>query len=206
MTLPRTSGLLVAGVTPAQLDDAIADLNGTYLAGAVIAAGTVGAGGVASIDLTAIPATYRNLELEFFGRGEDAGANVGLRVSVNGDSGTSYHSERLSATDSTASAGPTTGASFWTVGSNALVAGGASANRGTAMRLWFPNYASTTFHKIAQGQVSKFDADATAAFHTSQFGGLWKSDVAITSLRIFTSAGDIAEGSMYRLVGIGSPA
>lgn len=181
-------------------------LNGTYLAGTVIAAGTVPASGVASIDLTSIPATYRHLEIEFFGRSEDAGANVGLRMTVNGDSGANYHFQRMHVTDSTVTGAPSAGSSFWTIGSNSLAAGGSSANRGTAMRLWLPNYASTTFHKMAQGLVSKFEADATAAFHASQFAGLWKSTAAITSLSIFGSAGDIAEASIYRLIGVGAAA
>lgn len=181
-------------------------VTGDYLAGTVLAAGTVASGGVASIDVGSIPATYRHLEIELLARSEAAAAGDGLRLRFNGDTGNNYHSQRLTGSDSTAAATAAAAAAFITIGQDALPAASAEAGRAGLCRIWVPNYANTTWHKIISSNTGRFQADAAGGFSVSTQTAIWENTAAVTSLSLFAGAGDIAEGSIYRVIGVGSAA
>lgn len=148
-----------------------------------------------------IPQTYKELRLSVVARSTDAAANVGLSIQFNGDTAANYDWNRVVGQAATASAAETIGAS--NIGVGLMAAGGASsAQKAGICEIYIPEYAGTTWHKMAYGKSFTMWGTTTGSNWVAGYGGIWKSTSAITRITAFPSAGSFAIGTRLTLYGV----
>ncbi|HEX8218653.1 MAG TPA: hypothetical protein VF914_05505 [Chloroflexia bacterium] len=148
----------------------------------------VGVGGVANVNITGIPAAFRNLTLEVVGRTNNA-ANPfdGVRVQFNGDTANNYDWTTIFVTGTGSTGG--TGA----VTTNAIQLGSIAGNSGTAGRAGHVegriyDYLSTTWAKTVKCEGGRGE---TAQAVSDRGTGQWRSLTAITSILVFPQTGTL---------------
>ena len=147
----------------------------------------------ASITFSSIPAGYGVLRLVVIGASAAVAEFDRWLVTVNGDTGTDYDVQAVSAHATTVAGSSLVGASNWrSPDSTAGDMPAASATSGVAgtLEITIPLYAGTTFQKSCQwrsgysdGAVSLNDANVTNATVA------WRSAAAITSIKVATFSG-----------------
>jgi hypothetical protein len=153
---------------------------------------TVGAGGVATITFSAIPATYTDLLLKISAR--NAGASLtGMYISFNGSS--SGFSNKLVEGNGSAAASASLAQYIGVENS-----GSATANTFSNGEVYIPNYAGSTNKSFSTDNVS--ENNSTLAY-ASLNAGLWSSTAAITSISLNIAVGqNFAQYSTATLYGI----
>ena len=156
-----------------------------------IASNTVGAGGVASVTFSSIPATYTDLVLKFSTRGSTTAIDS-IYLSLNGLT-TSFSSKYLQADGATPSSN-----------SLARYASGITPSTYTAntfgnAEIYFPNYASSNYKSYSSDWTTENNATTS---YLGFIAGLWSSTAAITSIGIVPNAGNFAQYSTFTLYGI----
>lgn len=161
-----------------------------------IASNTVGAGGVASVTFSSIPATYTDLILKGSARSNDTSSGYGDAVLIrfNGLS-TNLTSRRLYGTG--AGAASTSGTSAY--------AGFGSSNIQTAntfgnLEIYIPNYASSNYKSSSSDGVGENNgAQAIAQFSAN----LWSSTAAINQITVLPETGTLLlQYSTFTLYGV----
>jgi hypothetical protein len=162
---------------------------------------TVGAGGLATVDIDAIPGTYRDLVIIVRARLESAsdGESIRMRVGETSvDTGGNY-AESYSYTGWTSGSGGTgTDTDFVVcIGADSQAAAGAYA------------YAKVELFGYADGaawpgfQTRSYSVDGAGILRLTG-EGLWKNAAdPVDIIRFFASSGDIAEGSRFTVYGRG---
>lgn len=160
-----------------------------------IATTTVGAGGVASVTFSGIPATYTHLQIRAFWRNSNATDTTWIRI--NSDTGSNYAWHTLRGNGSAASA-----------------AGSASV---TATELPFATYSGTTSNVFSglvtdvldYANTNKFKtikhlggADLNGSGRVDLNSGLWQNTNAITTILFYPSSGNFNQYSQFSLYGI----
>ena len=149
---------------------------------------TVGAGGAASIDFTAIPATYTDLVLICISEATP-GPEIWMRV--NGNTGTNYSRTLLSGNGTTAISNRTSNAT------KAFLNDGVTANLPSNQIVNIMNYSNTTTCKTI---ISRSNSTSDAA---QTIVNTWRSTDAINSITIlFDRASTFNAGSTFTLYGI----
>ena len=159
----------------------------------LIASSTVGSGGVASVTLSSIPATYTDLLLRASVRGSSASVNQSYQITFNGSSTTGLTMRRLYG--SGASAASDTGISTEGVGATA------TASTFSNDDFYIPNYASANYKSFSVDNVGENNAATAYAFLDA---GLWSNTAAITSIVLTATGtgGDLKQYSTFYLYGI----
>ena len=156
-----------------------------------IASVTVGSGGAATIDFTAIPATYTDLKIVLSGRTNNTSPNI--LFSINGSTSTF---SSLAIYGDGAAAASTNGVprivSYASLSTD-------TANTFGNTEVYIPNYTSST-NKI-YGADSGSENNATTAYF-GIFSGYWATTSAITSLTFTPSTGNFVQNSTAVLYGI----
>lgn len=162
---------------------------------------TAGVGGIASFDFTSIPGTYKNLEIHFQGRSDQATTAVNLRITMNNDGGNNYDYEQVytSATSAPSAAEGIAGA-FGLVGN--LTGANAPSGSAGAGKITIPDYAGTTFHKNALATAGHSQSDASAGTYWINTVVRWRNTAAITRITLTPSAGSLIQGSTATLYGL----
>ena len=142
-----------------------------------------------SVTFASIPQTYRDLVLVLTALGS---ATLEGRVRLNSDSGSHYHSVRMSGNGSSptsASLGSQTSGSISTV---------ATATTGGALQteLQVMDYSATNKHKT---MLSRSGQSAVA---TEAVVLRWASTAAVTTVEILTSEGSFEIGATFSIYGI----
>jgi hypothetical protein len=153
---------------------------------------TVGAGGVATITFSSIPATYTDLLLKISARNA-TGSVTGMYISFNGS--TSGFGNKLSEGD-----GSTTASSSLARYIGVENSGSATANTFSNGEVYIPNYAGSGNKAFSADNVSENNGTtAYASLNNSE----WANTAAITSigLEIFTGQ-NFAQYSTATLYGI----
>ena len=165
---------------------------------AVLGRTVVGSGGVASVDLSGTFTDYVAIVVEALLRGETAALTTDVRLRLNADTGANYDYSLLYQDDST------TPSRISSLAATSIVLGGCPAATATAgefgelhARLVGPGAAS--WRKLVHADTSWFSG--TDWLHMGAKGH-WRSTAAITSLTLYLTTGDIAEGSLVALYGI----
>lgn len=200
----RLNVIAGAGITLALADDSgseEADLTISASPGAMtlISDSTLGAD-AATIDLTAIPGTYKHLLLVMSLRGNNASVSVNTSLRFNNDSAANYDYNRLVLGDGAVNV--TTDQFFATT--ELLIADSvgdsARALRFTPHAIRVVDYAQTSREKAVEG--SGGFAAAAALSWTQSAGGAWRSTAAINQITIIPGAGSWKAGSRVSLYGV----
>lgn len=155
----------------------------------------------ANITFSSIPATYNTLYLTLQGASATAAADDNLIMQVNGDTGTNYNYQQsyasngvLSALQAAATASPVIGG---------VTASTGPANGAGIAKITIPNYAATTFQKMASIESGWLQGTGTAGLRYSGFAWYWTSTSAITSVTLKLGSGsNFVTGTVAILYGI----
>ena len=159
-----------------------------------IATVTVGSGGAADIEFTSIPATYTDLLVKVSARSTD-GSWQGMYMRLNGAT-TNYSSIYLDGTGSSVGSGviTTTGLYISTIGGT-----NATSSTFTNSEIYIPNYTSSNNKSLSADGSAENNAIAA---YLNLIANLWSDSAAITSILLYSAAGNIAEYSTATLYGI----
>ena len=142
-----------------------------------------------AIAFTAIPGTYRHLQLVMYLRSDRASTLDAVGIRFNNDSTANYDSYFIQANGPT----PTmTGTESFagTSASNGDCAGNtATANLFSAHVITIPHYANTVNHKTFEGMNGIKIGTATGNIRAEQSLGAWRSAAAITQINVIPTAG-----------------
>ncbi len=165
---------------------------------------TVPTGGQATIDFTAIPATYKHLLLIVTGQTTTASTTwEEVHVQFNGDTAANYGDVFIYNPGSGAvSAGQSAGAAYGHLG---WLGEGGVASAGL-IEATIPRYADTTFDKVYRATTYASGAPTPAGSKiTLNAGGDWNSKAAITSIHLTAGASGtatFAAGTVATLFGV----
>jgi hypothetical protein len=161
----------------------------------------------ASVTFSAIPGTFKHLQLKITAASEASEAFAYLSLEFNGDSGSNYATQAINGNNSSVSAfinssslpgNPTTEKIIAVPGASAL------ANAGGTVVIDIPSYAQTTFLKaatVAGGGVLGSSLSGSNMFtYTSLL--VWDNTAAITSIVIaLVDGSNFVAGSEFTLYG-----
>lgn len=155
-----------------------------------------------SIDFQSIPASYTNLRVVAYIRGNAAVVELGLRLRFNNDSGSNYDSSFVQADGSAAGGDAAVAVDY--IGFGKVPGTSAPANRFGLMEATIPAYALASNFKVCTGTWNSSSGTATTDQVAGAGGGLWRSTAAINRLFIFHSSGsgDWVAGSVASLYGL----
>ena len=158
------------------------------------------AGAAATINFSAIPATYRHLLIEAYVRGDTAAGNTGVGLRFNADSGANYDEQLVQGAQTAATGIENIAATSLFLGF--MPANTATANTFAPFRIDVPHYANAANNKAAiWNQVMK-QGTTTGNFIAISGGGFWRSNVAITQVTLTPVAGNFVSGSLCVLYGM----
>jgi hypothetical protein len=152
----------------------------------------------ANIEFTNIPQTYKHLQIRGIAR--DTAANTGLAglfIQFNLDTGSNYARHNLVGNGSSASATAATSTTF-------LILGQSPRNNETAGRFGgfvcdILDYQNTNKYKTTR---SLLGSDLNGSGEVRLTSGLWQSSSAITSIKIYSENGNLAQYSSFALFGV----
>lgn len=148
-------------------------------------------GSQSSVTFSNIPQCYRHLELRVCGRGDTAAVSAALQLQFNGDTGNNYDWSKENRF----------GNSFQNSVSAAqmgdIPAASVTANYSSGLSIDIFNYRGTTFYKNMRAYYEFFQ---TSGFYELN-GGQWRSTAAITSMKVFLSAGNFLDHTIIGLYG-----
>lgn len=158
---------------------------------------TVGAGGSAYIDFTSIPSTYQHLQLRVIQRSTYAATFVGTDLRFNSDTGANYAFHYVLGGGSSASAAGYS--SMTAIDSATMPAASITSGVFGAAVIDILDYANTSKNKTVRvlGGV-----DTNGDGNIALWSGLWNSTSAITSIRYYAGAGNLAQYTQVALYGI----
>tara|TARA_R110000796_G_scaffold248111_1_gene374347 strand:+ start:1507 stop:1992 length:486 start_codon:yes stop_codon:yes gene_type:complete len=151
---------------------------------------TVGSGGVASIEFTAIPQDATDLVLLLSGRNTVAGSGMGMKLELNGIA-TGYTAKRLL----------TDGSSVYNDSSHGYVmtANTAVANNFSSTKFFFFNYTSSLAKDFT---IDALNVNNTTDAYQMIVAGTSAATAAITSIKTFGNSGNFMEytvASLYKV-------
>lgn len=169
----------------------------SYLLREVITEGTA-----ASVTFTAIPQTYRDLQLRVRGRLNNAATSANLAIQFNGDTGTNY-SWLSTYTFSINSLVSGIVNNTTNIVAGELVAANSPANTGSALYIDIPYYNGITFLKSVQarGGIMRANGGGAGGISSLSFVGWWLKTTAITSVTVAPSGGNFVDNSVVSLYG-----
>jgi hypothetical protein len=159
----------------------------------------VGAGGVASVTFSSIPATYKHLQIRAIARSATAGTgNQEIQLTYNGNTANYYRLHQIYGDGATVTA---------SVVSNTtnnfplfMPTNGQTANAFATAIIDILDYADTNKNKVLRS-LGGFDLNGSG--YAILRSGLWANTSAITSITLAADAGGtIAEYSHFALYGI----
>jgi hypothetical protein len=164
------------------------------MAMSLVSTTTVGAGGAASIEYTNIAQTGKDLLLLVSGGSTSTGSFRVLRLEINANTGTNYSSRDLQGDGTTPGSTSQTSATY--IDAGYVTATGSFANSFGSSAIYFTNYAGSASKSISSDSVSEAN---TTTQGQRIVAGLWNQTSAITSIRIFLSAGNWTQNSTASL-------
>lgn len=159
----------------------------------------VGAGGVSSVTFSSIPSTYSHLQIRVLANGVYSATDYhDISLQFNSDTGANYAWHRVRGN-----------------GTNAATGGAASANFGNANYIGVSSTANSMFGAsiidvLDYKDTSKYKTfKAFGGFDSNGGGGgvgltssLWMNTSAITSIKLYSTLGDLRQYSSFALYGV----
>jgi hypothetical protein len=158
---------------------------------------TVGAGGQATISFTAIPATYKHLQIRAITKDTQASGAHSLRMQFNSDTGSNYTYHALTGDGSSASSGALTSQTNLFPG---YVMGTTGTSVFAASIHDILDYANANKYKVIR---TLSGVDNNGSGNMGLFSGLWINTNAITSITILPATStNFSQYSSFALYGI----
>lgn len=155
----------------------------------------------ANVAFSSIPATYNHLMLVCYGRITEAVVNDYIYMQFNGDTGANYDRQHAAIFNATVSNAAEYAQTAIRIGDFAAASATRSA-QASMSKVFIPNYAGTTFEKLAKIEgYGEYNTSGTG-LSVLQNGGNWRSAAAITSILIFPAANNFKAGSAFYLYGV----
>jgi len=167
-----------------------------------IASVTVGSGGTATIDFTSIPSTYKHLQIRGIGRSTTGSTGTDyLLVRLNTDTGSNYAWHDLYGNGTTASSEGDF--SRTNIRAGFLPRASQLANSFGVAIIDITDYASTSKTKTLRSfSGMEYNSASAPLAQVALKSGLWNSTSAVTSIRLYSEANNVAEFSSFTLYGI----
>lgn len=155
----------------------------------------------ATIDFSAIPATFRSLMILMQGRGDVAAANTALLMRFNNDSGAAKYGYQIGTFAGTS---PAAAESVSTSGISMgqLVGATAPAGSPSAYSIFIPEYRGTTIQKTGIATGGYRVGAGSAQVIAFQAYGVWLDTAAINRVTLSLASGNFIAGSSAVLIGI----
>jgi hypothetical protein len=153
----------------------------------------VPAGNQATITLT-LPVGFTNAAISLVGRGTAAVESNALQLTFNGDSGTNYDIESLTAGGAAVAGAATLGATSMFVGS--LNGANATVNYPSQVDIRIGNYPDTVFYKSV---LSFYNVRSSSSSALGFISGIWKTASSITTATFTLAAGNFLAGTKATL-------
>jgi len=171
-----------------------------------IATVTVDSGGAAHVEFTSIPGTYKHLQVRYIARSTFTGSDYAqnLDTQFNSDTGSNYANHTLIAYTggyaATTASAETTQTRIRT--SSGLANGSWTSNMFGGGVIDILDYANTNKYKTVRSLAGAEGNSSTFVSIIALSSGLWQSTSAITSIKIVTTNGNLAQYSSFALYGI----
>jgi hypothetical protein len=153
---------------------------------------------VSSIEFTSIPQTYTHLQIRGIVRSTNAGQADEVQVQFNSDTASNYSTHQLTADGANVASGGLANASsmygVYTTGS------AATANAFGAIVMDILDYKDTNKYKTIR-DISGLDQNTSVGFILMRAGN-WRSNSAVTSIKLFAQSSNIAQYSSFALYGV----
>lgn len=153
----------------------------------------------ASVDIQSIPATYRHLRVVVLGRSDTAAAGATLLMRFNNDSAGNYDNV-LQSYQGTNGSGDSSAAAATSARIGTVAAASATSGEAGMCEVLIPNYAGTTFQKVAMSVGNS--GIGTTVQEVGQFSSQWNSTSAITRITVLPGAGNFIAGTVVSLYGL----
>lgn len=178
------------------------DIN-SGLARALADSGTLGIA-TASIDFTSIPATFAQLMLVLYGRGDTAAGIANVQCRFNNDSAADYHQQAIDAVGTTVTAADAGAAAGTSAVIGHIPAATAPANAFGQLDMVIAHYTNAVNQKtFAARSYAKQAATGVGSGSIRTVGGIWMAaPAAISRFTIFPGAGNFAAGTRAVLYGL----
>ena len=162
----------------------------------LIASSTVGSGGAANIEFTSIPSTYTDLCIKTSLRASDSANNWYLaQVTFNNDTTSGNYSARLAGAFGTSPYVSTT--SYY---SGYIPSGARTASTFGNNEIYIPDYAGSNQKTISTDSVTEGNGSSYEIL--GLWAGRWTGTAAITSIKIASDTGNLAQYSTAYLYGV----
>ena len=164
-----------------------------------IATSTVGVGGATDITFSDINSNYAHLQVRIIARTTQSNSNVNLRFQVNGDTGSNYSFHQMYAYGSSIGAEGGGNMSFGlTMQSPGSTSSGNMFGIGILDILEYKNTNIYKTFRLLGGNDQNTSTEGFSNFISTN----WRSTSAITSLKFYYPAGNLAQYSQVALYGI----
>ena len=151
-----------------------------------------------TISFTAIPATYKHLQIRFITRSTRSATSSNIFIGFNSDTTTgNYYGHMLEGNGSAVSAAAKIGTSTSFMSATSAASNTSGIFSGGVIDIL--DYANTNKYKTSRG-VSGYDANGSGLLYLAS--GLWMNTAAITSIEITDALGNFATNSTFALYGI----
>ncbi len=157
-----------------------------------------GTGSSGTISFTAIPATYKHLQIRFLTRSTRSATSSNIFIGFNSDTTTgNYYGHMIEGNGSAASASAKIGTSTSFMSATSAASNTSGIFSGGVIDVL--DYANTNKYKTSRG-LSGYDANGSGLLYLAS--GLWMSTAAISSIQITDPLGNFATNSSFALYGI----
>ena len=151
-----------------------------------------------TISFTAIPATYKHLQIRFITRSTRSATSSNIFIGFNSDTTTgNYYGHMLEGNGSAVSAAAKIGTSTSFMSATSAASNTSGIFSGGVIDIL--DYANTNKYKTSRG-LSGYDANGSGLLYLAS--GLWMNTAAITSIEITDALGNFATNSTFALYGI----
>ena len=158
---------------------------------------TVGSGGAASIDFSAIPSTYTDLVVILSARSSRSNTTDTVFLKFN-NTNTTYTTRRLYGLGSTA--GSDTGSAGNGIDIASIDAATSTSSTFNNQQIYIPNYAGSTQKSVSSDSVSENNSSTGNFLNLT--AGLWNGTSAINQITLTPDVGSFVQYSTAYLYGV----
>ena len=159
----------------------------------IVSTVTVGAGGQSTITFT-VPTGFNHCVIKILGRGDNAAETKALQLQFNGDSGSNYDYEQLTAVGATVAGAATTAQAAMQIAN--FNSAGATTSYPTQADIFIDAYYETSFYQTVLCTSNYRASNVNGVMYAT---GIWKNAIAIGTITFSLTGGNFAQGTIATL-------